>query len=133
MKFSRHFTVAFGIILFGRPLANQFYRAYSQATGLGVQCTLPRVANPDPNLLLFVSGARWQAKVSAYSNYFVTSIQRGGWSLGSASSAAEMDCSSETVSYRCNPSDQCYQIIVEIVATGVRCRPLVAFESWQDL
>jgi hypothetical protein len=79
-------------------------------------------------LLLFVSGARWQASASAYSNYFVTIIQRGGWSLvGSANSAAEMDCSSEMASYMCNPSelrDQRCQIIVEIiVATGVWCHP----------
>jgi hypothetical protein len=40
ITFSRHFTGTCGIILFGRPLANQFYRAYSSATGLGVQCTL---------------------------------------------------------------------------------------------
>jgi hypothetical protein len=41
------------------------------------------MANLDPNLLLFVSGARWQSKVGASNNYFVTIIQRGGWSFGS--------------------------------------------------
>jgi hypothetical protein len=66
MKFWSHFTVTCGIVLFGRPLASRFYRAYSPATGLGVQCTPdcphPCVAILTPNLLLFVSGARWQAE-----------------------------------------------------------------------
>ena len=90
--------------------------------GLGVQCTLdcPRLrAWPilTPNLLLFVFGAKWPAKCSAYNNYFVTIIQRGGWSLGSANSAAEVGCSSEMTIYRCNPCelmDRRNQIIVRI-------------------
>jgi hypothetical protein len=74
---------------------------------------LPRVATPDPQLAVvcFRREVQMASTVSAYNNYFVTIFQRGGWSLVSAKSAAEMDCSSEMASYRCNP----YQIIVEII------------------
>jgi hypothetical protein len=108
MKFSRHVTVACGIVLFGRPLASECYSAYSPATG-GAMYTrlpcLPRVATPDPQLAVvcFRREVQMASTVRAHNNYFVTIFQRGGWSLVSAKSAAEMDCSSEMASYRCNP------------------------------
>ena len=89
--------------MFGRPLASECYSAYSPATG-GAMYTklpcLPRVANPDPQLAVVCLR---REVAGAYNNYFVTIIQHGRWSLGSANSAAEMGCSSEMASYMCNP------------------------------
>ena len=90
-------TVACGVMLFVNVTAT---RAFSPATG----ALLPRVANPEPQLAVVCLRCEVASKES-YNNYFVTIIQRGGWSLGRADPAAEVDCSSEMASRRDNPPE----------------------------